>query len=1651
LVIPQLIPDGPEGKLGDFRFAQWPAHVVAAQFLVTFIDRSVPSTRVIRIAEVRRDVWDALFPPDLLVRAPGGERLSGVFGSYNAARVHEHLRDLHTEAGRSQLSASATGADADIASLVASVTQAQLSATDDRLRLALELLGPELHEREEIARRLTRLAQAAESSTRESGTEHFVPIVPDDGTLQSAYAQFASFHMQAALGPPRSSGAPIKAKSPQVDFHQSLTLLAEYPDLLRLLGLVVDLELPADHLVPRSPEQSFVGTIAQLPGGAEIPRRAIPDTRYTTDHRSLFAAAPRGKELLSGLLNLRQRDAETRELIFSIAGFDVDGAGLQLINVLRTPADRRMRGENAVPALRTTGLTLLRAQRAKAFHGAYRELDESLNHPQPGTRAVFFAEDLVRGYRVDVREVRTGKWQSLHLRQGDYTLNATGAKVKLDDEGVVIPAVAQPDRSADNVAAAAYDESQPNFLPETIFVWDGYSLSAPRPGKLMPDQSPRPTGVEPSLPLEARFTPVPGSLPRLRFGGDYQMRLRAADPAGNGLNIPEADKAILAIAQTQEPPALPLEQAWRHVRCEPVAAPILTRTDGVDKDCINPVVLRGEADVPSAPDTAAERLITPPLISWPMAEQHGMFDASMGTRQHHELTFALASGESPAGDTRVHANVGAPGDLPDPVAAGVAIQNCPGVPPGQVGRFEGQTLRLEPLNVPESIGAHVQSLLLVDFAAAPEWPRIDGILLRLKEGSGPPQWDNQRRVLSLFLPKAVEQDVRTACHLKQEFLDHLSLIHWIQQRLEHEEKDGQITAQQKAAELSALLRAVRLGLLPTVTPARRVQLVHAVRQPLEGGPSLTHFDPPARMMSGTEAFLGGTVSYEKSSTGAIELHASWQELVDDPNAPRAGHVPHRARPLSVALETDPDNLPSGIVVDREQGRVEVRLLPVAGAEAEVSAGLANVHLMMQRLRSIPHPMSISGLESEERELLAAARQPLHASFAEIAAVAGVMAEMAGTAADPPWNLPHHPPEISMALRHAFRDLEKAAEDLAKQAEDGASELRSPPYPFQEFGDPRHRQVTYRVGAVSRFAGLYPRPRDRDEKADQFTRDGDSTTVSIPASARPAPPKLDYILPTFTWARTMWPRGRRGNERISGLRLYLQRPWYSSGEGELLAVLLGSGQSAWVQDPIWFSPSLSLPDLTVEHFNGHATVLTGLQSPNPSGSPITAIGYTIDYNAEGQCFCDVGVQAETAYFPFLRLAIARLQPSSLKGLELSEIVLAPSVQLPPHRTVMVTREGDAQLSIEISGVTHSAPADPANPTGVTGTNFRAGFQRRLPGSLDEAGWQTAQEVGSVTVEPSVAPVLWKATVAFAGAGGDCRLLLEELEVYTRLNSAAATGLERSERVVFVETVPLSTAATQAGPVAPNTTLYAIASNLDLLWYSHTGRESAAYEWSAPAGQRVGNGWSVRHIFPGFDGAIYAIDANGNLKWYRHTGRLTGEYRWATGSGSRIGTGWSFPKVFGGGNGIIYAVDTNGNLLWTNHAGYRDGKATWATAAPKKVGEGWGQFIHLFAADGGVIYAVTPEYDLLWYRHAGNGNGGPTWASPMGRKIGNGWNFRHVFAAGGGVIYAIKENGDLLWYKHDGYADGSFRWDPRGGSQIGNGWNFTFVFSGTSLTP
>ncbi len=155
-------------------------------------------------------------------------------------------------------------------------------------------------------------------------------------------------------------------------------------------------------------------------------------------------------------------------------------------------------------------------------------------------------------------------------------------------------------------------------------------------------------------------------------------------------------------------------------------------------------------------------------------------------------------------------------------------------------------------------------------------------------------------------------------------------------------------------------------------------------------------------------------------------------------------------------------------------------------------------------------------------------------------------------------------------------------------------------------------------------------------------------------------------------------------------------------------------------------------------------------------------------------------------------------------------------------------------------------------------------------------------------------------------------------------------------------PKADSTTAPAPKLPGATtgvIYALATNDDLLWYRHSGREDGTFRWAAPEGKKVGTGWDFKQVFSGGDGVIYAITSTGDLLWYRHDGRDDGSFRWAAGAGNKVGTGWDFKQVFSGGGGVIYGITSSGDLLWYRHDGRDDGSFRWAAPAGKKVGTGW----------------------------------------------------------------------------------------------------------------
>ncbi len=112
---------------------------------------------------------------------------------------------------------------------------------------------------------------------------------------------------------------------------------------------------------------------------------------------------------------------------------------------------------------------------------------------------------------------------------------------------------------------------------------------------------------------------------------------------------------------------------------------------------------------------------------------------------------------------------------------------------------------------------------------------------------------------------------------------------------------------------------------------------------------------------------------------------------------------------------------------------------------------------------------------------------------------------------------------------------------------------------QEFGDTRHRSVTYTITAASRFRQFF----DRREPAQAFVvvKKLDQP-VNILSSARPPVPVVLSASPAFAWTQgtqaaedgaVILRRTRTGGH----VRIEIERPWYQTGDGEQLAVMVST--------------------------------------------------------------------------------------------------------------------------------------------------------------------------------------------------------------------------------------------------------------------------------------------------------------------------------------------------------------------------------------------------------------------------------------------------------------------------------------------------------------
>lgn len=1314
-------------------------------------------------APLSPELWGGLFNADTFVRSHEFDDYSErAILSYPVRQTLSALKRIYQEAGvRLALPESPFGPD---------------NERGNRRILRQLISGLEVHWNPDSGEAWRTAMRRAQTAGRWSAPPHATSALDSEGLIVAPVSEganrevalpFAVFHHMPT--PKRDELTPDW--DTMLDFHQALASVNAYPSVQRALGVVFELELPADF-VPVNSTGDPVTISASIDADwdwalkPQLPRleTACLHVRLE-DGRVVFLAAPRSvvdRSAPTQVIGLLDLDPQR----FGVAQVDVDGAMHKMIILAETwhgPDPGRNLSSNAqpepalhpevfdpeatLPALRSGGFSLFADGRAQHLLDAIRQskaFNDAVETSAQQSRPLC-AEDLVRGYRLDVWDSWTEKWHSLHARSADYSAGDGDVQAELE-EGFVQLAATQ-------AAEGAQPEHDDLYLHEAIARWAGWSLAVEMPGKHLsryadPDRAVPPEGDDPNFrtneaktpfELATKFDIVSGTLPRLRFGRRYRFRARVADLAGTGLELHETitDELGEVLSLPREPEGFP------YLRYEPVAAPLIVIRDEAavtgPGSAVDRIVIRtynDNDDGVTAKTDAADRHILPPRTSVELGERLGMFDDAGGELRSDAATWNLIA-DRDAGE--LHHSVfdvaGASASyplepaksvdplpyLPDVLAVGAALRDLPGTPTGTLGRATSTgAVAYEALPDPNP---RPGSATLIPYDVA-DWMKTQGFRLALAEAAADdvvPSWEATAKLLTVRLPKGTMTTVPVSSYLDSDALNLMGQWRWLREFIDDRVEEA--AAQQHLRPGSdvdrvahVLQRAVEGGHW-LLTPPKLITLVHAVQQPL-----------------GHPEFVPLHVEHDSAKASADELH-----LETEP----------------IRGPADPTELAS-ITAWRRLGATDAYLIGALRVHGSSTAKVDIVASWDDYSDESGDEYTVTSNHGQVEEL---SLRTLDEDYLEASTLP---ARLVG----------YYDPEHDQIAFTRAGDWTGRPERNEIDFDNAA--------PRHVFNDAKHRRVTYTAIATSRFREYFADDLD-------FTRSSNPMVVDVPASARPIAPSVVYVLPTFGWQRQTDTNIMRSVRFGGGLRVYLNRPWFSSGEGELLGVALWSSENGtfdenardkfkpyitqWGMDPIWQSDELSgvpgawnFPDAFAVDY------AVSLEEANAGrhgrAGRVDVVGFPPQYDKERRLwFADLTLDTLTAtYGPFVRLALVRYQPNALLDAKISRVVLADFAQLTPDRSAVVTSDPyrPRTVNVVVSGV---APRSPSR------NRVSVRVQKRDPAVATDLGWRDASASeatvatridGTASSQPDLA--LWAGTVSFAAAPepGQFRLLIQERE-------------------------------------------------------------------------------------------------------------------------------------------------------------------------------------------------------------------------------------------------------------------------------------------------
>ncbi|HEX2628855.1 MAG TPA: hypothetical protein VHM26_07585 [Chitinophagaceae bacterium] len=1126
------------------------------------------------------------------------------------------------------------------------------------------------------------------------------------------FGQFHNFHTQIDKTVFKH---PSKIEKPEFEYHDILGIISSYPTILRKLGLVIDFELGTAPPIAN-------GTVRILPANLSFTGdvdTSCPATAFQYTGKGFFAASKAGSFIEKGMLKLNTDD-------FSVVQIDVDGAALKLAGhadavnyrvakslvtrsnyikpvmefervnrsnrrVNLTPVINNNNANNndeddddadeGLPSLRSAGIGIVKNGLAENLVKKFnRNLElykvmispvSLLNGPalfnkvsgSPGTNPnpvilqggqvklsaarlteignavqqsgfipavteVLYADDLVFGYRLDVAyDDKPNTWYSLHKRRNSYSfvpVSGTPQSIaqsadELVDEGCIHLSLTEDEN----------DDSKDNKINEVMARWEGWSLSVPRLGKGInngggdvkdlvssDDDEKKKYQLDKDMSFRLQVTTehAPRTLPMLRFGNRYRIKVRTVDIAGNGLPhdvVPENETVAI-------------KTGIKYLRFEPLPSPVLVQGDEVtggdkkkmrdrDGESIQHLVIRSNVGVDAATYEKnnittvvidgkgvgtltylheAIRFVQPPRTSQQMAEIHGMFDEAFKNpdkaKQLYKFIsdhdkFTVDDGKRKADvlpyttdPTKIDIDY-----LADPMAAGV-IFTMKSDTTFETSWKKGVSRKFSFYFDPEVTDANANQ------PYADKWQTPRALKIRLIEGTGEPKWEG--RVFTIQLPKSAQVEINYACFWRPEDLDKVS---------------GMMPRISGGSFASRVTQHARKGLHWMFSPWRTLRLVHAVQQPLTKPVMQKTMTVSHKNYEDTFARIATGITLDGPSSDKIDVNAEWKQWVDDLDD---------AAPKQVS------------------GKTHVATIPVEYDDKKLD------------LLNAGGPMIVT-------------------------------------------------PEMLPALKHSFNDT-------------------------------KHRMVRYIPVATTRYREYFTGIIDTSKLAGKqlpLTQVGDPVEVNILSSAKPVVPTLAYTVPSFNWMRD--DKGSTVSHlRTANIRVYMKRPWYSSGDDERLAVILPPKDmpnparnkalekycTVWGKDPVYVSGDLNAlnfpqldhfpfgiqrtdPKIASEEEAVKAACIYDTVKIGDDNITVQVAAYKVLFDAEKQMYyADIPIFVGFAYFPFVRLSLARYQRNSVrkdgKDCCLSNMVQAEWMQVLPARATAVSFSGGKNsFNVALKGV------------------------------------------------------------------------------------------------------------------------------------------------------------------------------------------------------------------------------------------------------------------------------------------------------------------------------------------------------------------------------